>query len=158
MRLVRFVIPVLTALGLLLCALPRIAFGAPPDPCALLSDSQVSAALGVSTGAGKSTGGRICRWAGPGGRPGVSPALVLTMQDARAFEFAKAPTNSRTLVKTPVSGVGDDAVFNAVGIVTVTLTVKKGDTYFEVHAYGFPVEQTKTIEKMIAQEVVSKLN
>jgi len=80
------------------------------------------------------------------------------MQDARAFEFAKAPTNSRTLVKTPVSGVGDDAVFNTVGIVTVTLTVKKGDTYFEVHAYGFPVEQTKTIEKTIAQEVVSNLN
>lgn len=157
MRLVRFVIPVLTAFGLLLCALPGIAFGAPPDPCALLTDNQVSAALGVSTGAGKSTGGRICRWAAPGGRPGVSPALVLTMQDARAFDFAKAPTNSRNVVKTPASGVGDDAVFNTIGIVTATLTVKKGDTYFEVHVYGFPVESTKTIEKTIAQEVVSKL-
>ena len=105
MRRVRLVIPVLAAFGLLLCALPGIAFGAVPDPCALLTDNQVSAALGVSTGAGKSTGGRICRWAAPGGRPGVSPALVLTMQDARAFDFAKAPTNSRSLVKTPASGV-----------------------------------------------------
>jgi len=128
MRLVRCVIPALAAFGLLLCALPPIAVGAPSDPCALLTDGQVSAALGVSTGAGKATGGRICRWAGPGGRPGVSPALVLTMQDERAFDFAKAPTNSRSLVKTPVSGVGDDAVFNTVGIVTVTLSVKKGDT------------------------------
>src|SRR5580704_5325587 len=61
MRFVRLVIPVFTVFGLLLCALPRIAFGAPPDPCALLTDSQVSAALGVSTGSGKSAGGRICR-------------------------------------------------------------------------------------------------
>lgn len=157
MRLVRLVSSVLTAFGVLFCALPRIAFGAPPDPCALLTDSQVGAALGVSTISGKSTGGRICRWAGPGGRPGVSPALVLTIQDARAFDFAKAPTNSPSLVKTPASGVGDDAVFNTVGIVTATLTVKKGDTYFEVHVYGFPVERTKTIEKTIAQEVVSRL-
>jgi hypothetical protein len=156
MRRVRLVIPVLTAFGLLLCALPRVAFGAPPDPCALLTDSQVSAVLAGSTGSGKSTG-RICRWAGPGGRPGVSPAVVLTMQDARAFDFAKAPTNSRSLVQKPASGVGDDTVFNTIGIVTATLSVKKGDTYFEVHVYGFPVEQTKTIEKTIAQEVISKL-
>jgi hypothetical protein len=39
MRLVRFVIPVLPTFGLLLCALPRIVF-VPPDPCALVTDSQ----------------------------------------------------------------------------------------------------------------------
>jgi hypothetical protein len=43
-----------------------------------------------------------------------------------------------------------------VGIVTVTLSVKKGDTLRGPRAW-FPVEQTKTIEKTIAQEVVSKL-
>lgn len=153
MRLARAIGPVLMA-GVLLC--PRAAFAAAPDPCSLLTDSQVSSALGVATGAGKSTG-KICRWAVPGGKPGVSPALVLTLQDAKAFDFAKAPTKSPTLVKTPVSGVGDDAVFNAIGAAALTLTVKKGDTYFEVHVYGFPVEQSKTIEKTVAQEVAAKL-
>jgi len=134
----------------------RAAYAAPSDPCSLLSQAQVSAALGVSVGAGKATGGKICRWAGPAGRPG-SPALVLTMQDAKAFEFAKSPSKSATLAKEPAAGIGDDAVINRIGIVTATLTVKKGDTYFELHVYGFPVDQTKTMETTLAKEVVANL-
>ncbi len=56
-----------------------------------------------------------------------------------------------------MSGVGDDAVFNTIGTVTVTLTVKKADNYFEVHVYGFPIEETKTLEKTFAQKIVSRL-
>jgi hypothetical protein len=76
---------------------------------------------------------------------------------AWAFEFAKPPSKSATLVKTPASGVGDDAVLNTVGTVTATLTVKAGDTFFEPHVYGFPVDQTKTMETTLAKEVVAKL-
>ena len=141
---------------LTLVGVSRAAFPAPADPCSLLSQAQVSAALGVSVGAGKATGGKICRWAGPAGRPG-SPALVLTMQDAKAFEFAKSPSKSATLVKAPAAGIGDDAVINTIGVVTATLTVKKGDTYFELHVYGFPVDQTKTMETTLAKEVVENL-
>lgn len=133
------------------------AYPAPTDPCSLLSQAQVSAALGVSVVAGKATGAKICRWAGPTGRPGVSPAIVLTMQDAKAFEFAKSPSKSATVVKSPAAGIGDDAVINTIGIVTATLTVKKGDTYFELHVYGFPVDQTKTIETTLGKEVVANL-
>lgn len=39
--------------------------------------------------------------------------------------------------------------------VTATLTVKKGDTYFELPVYGFPVDQTKTIETTLGKEVVA---
>ncbi len=130
--------------------------GAPPDPCSLLTQAEVSAALGVTVGAGKATG-KICRWGVPGGRAGVSPALVLTMQDANAFEFAKRPSKSATVVKTPAAGIGDEAVFNTVGIVTATLTVKRGEMYFEVHVYGFPVDRTKTIETTVAKEAVARL-
>jgi|SRR5579862_2823744 len=136
--------------------LPRAAVAVPTDPCSLLTQAEVSAALGVSVGAGKATG-KICRWAEPGGRAGVSPALVLTLQDAKAFDFAKSPSNSATLVKTPAPGIGDDAVFNTVGTVTATLTVKKSDIYFELHAYGFPVDRTRTIEATLAKEVVATL-
>jgi hypothetical protein len=116
----------------------------------------VNAALGVSTVPPKSPA-KICRWGESGGQAGRRAAVVVTIQDAQAFNFAKAPSTSANLVKTPVSGIGDDAVFNTVGSVTATLTVKKADTYFEVHVYGFPLEQTKTIEKTFAQEIVSKL-
>src|ERR1700749_1010662 len=93
---------------------PRVALAAPSDPCSLLTQAEVSGALGVTVGAGKPTG-KICRWAGPGGRPGQSPALVLTMQDAKAFDFAKSPSKSANLTKTPVASIGDDAVFNTIG-------------------------------------------
>lgn len=136
---------------------PRGTSGALVAPCSLLTQAQVSAALGVSVGAGASTAGKICRWAGPGNQPGRRPAVVVTLQDEKALAIAKSPTTSATLVKTTVSGVGDDAVFNTVGVVTATLTVKKGDTYFEVHVYGFPVDQTKTLEQKLAEDIVAKL-
>ena len=147
---------VLATLLALVCEAPRVAFAA-PDPCSLLTQPQVSAALGVSVGAVKPTQGKICRWAAPGGRPGLTQAVVLTMQDAKAFDFAKSGSKSPNLVKTPAAGVGDDAVINTVGSVTTLLHVKKGDTYFEVHVYGFSIDQTKTMETTLAKEVVAKL-
>jgi len=145
-----------TCLGFVYAA-PRIAFAVPPDPCSLLTQAKVSAALGASVGAGKGAGTRICRWAAPGGRPGVSPALVLTMHDAKEFDFAKSPSKSANLVKTPAADVGDEAVLNTVGAVTAVLFVKKGDTYFELHVYGFPLDQTKTLETTLAKDIVAKL-
>lgn len=144
------------AMSFVFCAATRVGFGAPPDPCSLLTQAQVGDALGAAVGVGKSTG-KICRWAAPGGRPGMSPALVLTLQDAKEFDFAKRPSASASLVKTPVSGVGDDAVFNTTGSITATLHVKKGDTYFELHVYGFPVDQARKMETTLAQEVISTL-
>jgi hypothetical protein len=146
-----------TCLGFVF-GVPRLGLAAPADPCSLLTSAQVSAALGVSVGPGQTTGGRICRWAERGARAGRgSPALVLTMQDAKAFDFAKSPSKSANLVKAPAAGIGDDAVFNTIGVVAATLTVKKGDTYFELHVYGFPVDQTRNMETTLAKEVVANL-
>jgi len=132
-----------------------VTHAAPPDPCSLLTQAEVSAALTVNVAPGKASAGKICRWAPTGARAG-GPALVLTMQDAKTFDFAKKPSTSANLVKTP-AGVGDDAVFNTMGVVTATLTVRKGDAYFEVHVYGFPLDQTKNMEMTVAKEVVAKL-
>ena len=38
------------------------------------------------------------------------------------------------------------------------MTVIKGDSYFEVHVYGFSTDQTKTMEKTLALEIVQKLH
>jgi hypothetical protein len=56
------------------------------------------------------------------------------------------------------AGLGADSVINMIGTVTATLTVKKGETYFELHVYGFPVDQTKTVETTLGKEVVASLN
>ena len=34
---------------------------------------------------------------------------------------------------------------------------EEGDTYFELHVYGFPIDETKTMETILAKEVVANL-
>ena len=156
MRVQRSTAVVIGMSAVLAFAAPRMASGAPVDACSLLTQAQVKAALGVTVGAGQGSG-KLCQWQGPAAKPGTRQMLVVSIQDAKAFDFAKKPSTSATLVKTAVPGVGDDAVFNTIGVVTTTLTVKKGDAYFEVHVYGFSNDETKTMEKTLALEIVQKL-
>lgn len=142
---------------LLVCTAPQALLSAPPEACSLLTQAEVNAALGVTAPLVKQTTAKICQWAPTGAKPGRDPSVVVTVQDAGTFDFAKKPVTSANLVKTPLSGVGDDAVYNTVTNVTATLHVKKADTYFEIHVYGFPIDQTKTIEKTLAQQIVAKL-
>jgi len=135
---------------------PAAPHSAPAQPCSLLTQAQVDAALGLAAKPGQGTT-KICTWSEPGGAPGRKKTVVLTMQDARAFDFAKAPTKSPNVVKTPASGIGDDAVYATVANVTSTLTVKKGDVYFELHVYGLGDAETKAAEKALALDVIAKL-
>jgi hypothetical protein len=128
----------------------------PTPPCSLLTQAQVDAALGVSAKPGTGSA-KICNWAEPTGSPGRKKSVVLTIQDAKAFDFAKSPTTSPNIVKTPASGIGDDAVYVTVTNVTTTLTVKKGDAYFELHVYGLGDTDTKAAEKTLALDVIAKL-
>jgi hypothetical protein len=157
MRAQRSTAGVIGMLTVLAVAAPRLASGAPADACSLLTQAQVAAALGVTVGAGQGAG-KLCQWQGPAAKPGMRQMAVVSIQDAKAFDFAKKPSTSPTLVKTAAPGVGDDAVFNTIGVATTTLTVKKGDSYFEVHVYGFSTDQTKTMEKTLALEIVQKLH
>ena len=159
MRVQRSTAAVIGMLAILALAAPGRASGAPAGACSLLTQAQVQAALGVTVSAPPpASTGKICQWQGPPGKPGTRQMAVVTIQDANAFAFAKKPSTSPTLVKTAVTGVGDDAVFNTIGVVTTTLTVKTGDAYFEVHVYGFSEEQTKAMEKTLALEIVRKLH
>ena len=158
MHVQRSTAAVIGMLAILALAAPRRASGAPAGACSLLTQAQVQVALGVTVSATPASTGKICQWQGPAGKPGTRQMAVVTIQDANAFAFAKKPSTSPTLVKTAVTGVGDDAVFNTIGVVTTTLTVKTGDAYFEVHVYGFSEEQTKAMEKTLALEIVRKLH
>ena len=138
----------------------RAAHAAPPaDPCSLLTASQVSSALGVTVADGKSAIPQDCQWSQPNG--GVraksvfleilGPMGKLTPVDR--FNTAKAPVGK--IVKTPVSGLGDDAVF--VETMGVGLYVKKGNSVFLVRVSGFPLEDAKAKERALAQQALAKL-
>jgi hypothetical protein len=144
--------------GLIATLGSRATYAAPPaDPCSLLTASQVGDVLGVSVGPGQKVGGKLCQWsaggqpAGPNGKK-----VLLTLQDERAFTYAKMPVG-HGITKTPVSGVGDDAVYGTTPGVGTTLAVKKGAAAFVVHVTGFSIDDIKAKEKTLALEVLPKL-
>jgi hypothetical protein len=130
------------------------------DPCALLTQAQVATATGMNVGPGEHKGAKLCEWPVPNQPNSIEGKKVtLTLQPGLAFNFAKAPTG-HGIVKTPVSGLGDDAVYGTTPKYATTLTVKKGDLTFTVHVFGIPQDQTDTIKAMemvLAKEVLANL-
>ena len=146
----------------LLCILTvcssRSVYGAPSsDPCSLLTPAQISAVLGLNVAAGKPLGTKSCDWTAPGQPIGVNAKKVtVTLLGEQGFAHAKMPVNFKGITKTSVSGFGDDAVYGtAAGL--GALSVKKGNSAFVVHVYGFPLDQIEGKEKTLALEILSKL-
>ncbi len=128
----------------------------PADACPLLTTAQVSSVLGVAVDAGKPLGAADCQWGAGFGGKGVLLGIVgpigrLTPVDR--FNTAKTPVPR--IVKTPASGVGDDAVYVQTG--GVALYVRKGNFVFQIRVSGFPIEESKTKETALAQEVLARL-
>jgi hypothetical protein len=134
---------------------PRAAYAqGPKDPCSPLTASQVGAALGMTVGPGQSTNPTVCQWAAePGAAARVSATLQFWGEDAYAGMKAPLPGIART----PLGGVGDDAVYTTVGRLT-TLSVKRGKVVFVVRVYGVP-DQAKqmAVEKALALHVLAGL-
>jgi hypothetical protein len=139
----------------------RTAYAGPPtDACSLLTPAQVSAVLGLKVDAGTPLPGnsRLWHWgAAVVMAKGMSKkGVMLTLQDPMAFTYAKMPAG-HGIVKVPVSGIGDDAVYGTTPGFPTVLTVKKGDVVFVVHVNGFPDDQIKAKEKTLALDVLAKL-
>ncbi len=146
-----------TVLGLLCSSQPAYAGGAGTDPCSLLTQAQVNAVLGVNVDSAKRLAPTMCGWSAPN----QPKKVALLISNARAFGYAKTPIVDSEKAA-PANGVCDDAVYSfptgeKSGPAT-SLFVKKGDSYFTVHVYGFP-DQVKTMgmEKTLALEACSKL-
>ena len=149
---------VIAAIFIAGAATPPANAAPPDDACSLLTQAQVSAAVSVSVGAGayQGTYKKTCTW------NAVSPAtksakyITLVLEGLDAYQAGKlAPV--KTIVVTPISGIGDDAYYLAVGP-NVGLIVKKGNVAFKVAVYGdIPIENKQAMEKTLAQQVVSKL-
>lgn len=154
---------ILVALFIFSLCTSRTAYAAPPkDACSLLTTAQVSSALGVSVEAGKTVDKSICEWSQQGAALRSKTALLTILEPignltpVDRFNAAKMPLPVKGITKTPVSGLGDDAVYGGNNF-RVALTVKKGNSVFEIMVSGFPVEESKAKEKALAKEVLAKL-
>ena len=146
------------------------AYAAPPtDACSLLTPAQVSEALGIAVVA-KAVDQSICQWSQNGNELGGKGVLLTilgpigTLTPIQQFDAIKTPLPVKGITKTPVSGLGDDAVYGQTGASAPELTVKKGNSVFQIKVYGLPMKEIKTKvdeikaqEKSLAQEVLAKL-
>lgn len=151
----------ITCLELLVCVAcaSRAAYAAPPtDACSLLTPAQVGSVLGISVSSGGPLSPNmkaICGWPAPGGAEPPKRVMV-NIANVRVFAGAKMGLAGKDEVITPLSGVGDEAFYDTVGMGTA-LFVRKGNFAFSVRVYGFPPDQIKAKEKVLAQDVLAKL-
>jgi len=143
-----------------LLVMPAVAFAASGEACTLLTDAQVTAALGVTVGPGTSIGlPTSCQWSGKGKIATLTANNTIAGKTAlERFDTGKN-SNLPGITVEPVTGVGDDAYYvfysgtNRAGL---GLVVKKGKNAFEVRVYGFDLEQAKPVAKTLAQTVAGK--
>jgi hypothetical protein len=138
----------------------QTAKAAPPtDACSLLTPAQASSVLGVPVSAGKSllpSSKKSCGWPSYNGAP-PPKRVVLTILGPNEFVYMKMPVAIKGVIKTPASGIGDDAVYITTAGLGTGLSFKKGDAAFQVRVYGFPIDQIKAKEKTLALDILAKL-
>jgi hypothetical protein len=133
----------------------------PTDACALLTQAQVSSVLGVSIGAGQRLAPSqpaLCGWGQMGGKR-VVLSIYTQMGSMSPVERYNLAKNSpvKGIVKTPVSGIGDDAVYMTTPGFGTGLFFRKGSAAFDLRVYGFPLDQLKQKEKTLALDIIGKL-
>jgi len=125
----------------------------PADPCAQVTASQVSAALGEMVGAGKQGPPRVCTWIAEKPKHQIVSLTYSPLGDWNRRKNQVAPG----LTISAVGGLGDDAIAETAANFT-TLYVKKGSTTFMVRVYGVSdASKQLEIEKPIAQAALSKI-
>ena len=145
-----FAVPVVCLV--LFCALHARA-QAPADPCSPVSPAQVSSALGETVGPAQKSNTVTCTWVAD--KP-VHQVVTLSFSPPGDWDTRKTRVMPG-ITKSPVSGIGDDAIAETLGNLT-TLFVKKKSTTFMVRVYGVPDNGKQlAIETPIAQAVVGKL-
>jgi hypothetical protein len=139
---------------------PSTAAASAKDACLLLTQTQLTDAVGTSMNAGTYMMPgftRTCTWTLASGATPAVRFLTLDLQAADAYEAGKkldAQANP-----TSVPELGDDAYYvNFSGISIASLSVKKGDVSFKLTWYGATDSQRViSAEKSLASQVLSNL-
>ena len=119
------------------------------DPCSLLTQAQVDAALGA----------KHCHWQLEGKRGETIVDAHLMLEPAKSYDTAKNMMGmSGKVTRVSISDLGDDAYY-LVGSRDAPLFVKKGNTGFRiaVNGKGWPAEEIKAKEKALALALLAKL-
>jgi hypothetical protein len=115
----------------------------------------VSAAVGVTVGAAQPIADTGCSWSAP------HMIVTLSLWDGSAAGWGKLKAPFPGMNKSPVSGLGDDALMTTMGPASgkqfVTLSVKKGATAYLFKVYGPTAAEQITMEKTLAGNVLTKL-
>jgi hypothetical protein len=134
------------------------AWRAPGDACALLTQTEVNSAMGLTLQDGAQQGTPLnCAWTEANSPKSTHKRIDLSLQDPQGFAIGKTPLREKTM--TPVSGIGDDAYYVEMLHVPTTLSVKKGGAAFViiVRGEGLSTDQTKAMEKALAQDALARL-
>jgi hypothetical protein len=130
----------------------------PGDACSLLMPAQVTAALGVSVGAGTyvtPTFRKTCTWTATTSGGG---SVTLNLQSPDQYEGGKKLASyGKSVSATLISGIGDEAYYFGTEKLA-SLFVKKGSVAFKVAVYAqIPVEKQQAAERALAMQVASQL-
>jgi hypothetical protein len=126
------------------------------DPCALLTQAQVEAALGETVSAGTASGASApsCSWQDATGG-GVTIALL---DPSLVGQIASGEAVNSGVTLTAVSGIGDAAVYTVVSNLTAELAVRQGSRAFElsVGVATFSLAQIEGAEKTLALDALAQ--
>jgi hypothetical protein len=128
------------------------------NACALLTTAQVSTALGTTVESGQplvASNPKVCGWAPPGGPQIDGKKVTVALMTLKSYETGKTPMKG--IEKSPLTGVGDDAIYITAGGLGTGLNVQKGNSAFQVRVGGFKKDQAKEIEKALALEILKKV-
>jgi len=138
---------------------------ADPDACALLTETDVSAALEVKSLAGThlvQSSTKVCSWSDVAGNDINHRRVILSVTSASAFNALKSQTGIMTME--PVSGIGDDAFYEIPkSSESPFLYVRKGDVAFSVRILNglklkaFTRDEEKTKEAALAKAAAGRL-
>ena len=138
------------------------------DACSLLTPAQVTAAVGITVGAGAyvtPTFKRTCTWSPEAAATATVKAVTLLVEPSNGYDQGKqlmqaaaARTTGPKAAQVSSASVGDDAYYLTMGDGVTSLMVKKGSVALKVSIYGaLPTEKKKDAEKSLAQQAISKL-
>ena len=151
--------PVIATLASILCIANSARGAAPDDPCALLTEAQVGAALGAQVTVVKSgSDAKHCHWE-QGKRGATVVDAHLMVEAAKSYDAAKGTMGmSGKVTRVPVSGLGDDAYY-LVGRRDAPLFAKKGNAAIRVavDGKGWSMDEIKSKEKALALALLAKL-
>jgi hypothetical protein len=126
------------------------------SPCGLLTQAEIKAALGAPVGPGSPISTTGCEWVTTGSSPSPAEHVTIATQSADSYDRMKAMQLPH-VVKSGVTGIGDDAFYATVSTFT-SLSVKKGSTVFIIHLYGVPGQaQQMTVEKALALDAAPRV-